>query len=66
MKFVENVIVIYFFGVLDLFSELGGLNASVGTMIASMSLFFLISYFYGFSSMIKRQNRHKWNHQLVK
>ena len=62
MDFVEKVNVIDYFGVLDLFSELGGLNASVNTMIASMVGFFLISFFYSFSSMIKRQNRYKRDH----
>ena len=58
MDYTEKVSIIKFYGMLDLISELGGLNASVNTMLASFGGLFLINYFHSISSMIKRKFNH--------
>ena len=59
INFVESVTSIEYFGFLDVFSELGGLNASVNSIMASIGVLFLISYFHSLSTMINRKYKHK-------
>lgn len=55
MDFAETVIKIHYVTVLDVFSELGGLNASVNSIFGQLGILFLLSYFYSLSSMIHRK-----------
>jgi len=55
IDFTETVIRIHYVTFLDVFSELGGLNASVNSILAQFGVLFLMSYFYSLSSMIHRK-----------
>ena len=63
---METVIKINYFTLLDVFAELGGLNASVNSIMGALGALFLISYFHSLSSLIKRKYQHKISVQLVK
>lgn len=64
--FIETVIRIHYYTVLDVFSELGGLFASYNSILGSIGFVFLISYFYSLSGMIHRKYVHKIDIQQVK
>lgn len=59
INFVETVVRIHYYTVVDIFAELGGLFASYNSGIAAIGFLFLISYFYSLSGMIHRKYVHK-------
>jgi hypothetical protein len=58
-NFDETKTRIHYIYFLDIFSELGGMVASVNSVFAQFAFIFLISYFYNLSSMIKRKYQNK-------
>jgi hypothetical protein len=58
-NFAETKIRIHYIYFLDIFSELGGLVASVNSILGQLAFVFLISYFFSLSSMIKRKYLNK-------
>lgn len=55
LDFTEVVVKQSYFTTIDIFSELGGLSASIGGILAQLGVLFLISYNYQLSSMISRK-----------
>lgn len=55
INFVETVVRIHFYTILDIFAELGGLFATYKSLIAAFGFLFLISYFFSLSGMIHRK-----------
>lgn len=56
IDFVEKVIKIQYVEILDVISELGGLQASAGALVGKIATIFLVSYFLTFSQMINRKD----------
>ena len=66
LDFSETVVTTSYYTTLDIFSELGGLSASIGGILAQLSVLFLISYNYQLSSLISRKYKHTLKLQEIK
>ena len=55
-----------YYTTLDVFSQLGGLSASVGGILAQLSILFVMNYNYLLSSVIKRKSQHTLKLQEIK